>query len=369
MLEILSCAKGKNGYEIELKENIFYPDGKGGQLGDRGVIGEAKILEVKENRVIIDKELELGKYNFSIDENRRRDIAEQHTAQHLFSAIAYTDYQLNTVGFRMAEEYTTVDLDSNNISNETIANIEKKANDIIEKAIQLKIYILNHQDAMKVEGLRRAIKEKITGDIRFVEIPGVDLGACAGFHVENTKDIRLFKLINYEKIKGNYTRFYFLAGNRAINDYGFKHNLSRELCHTFSCKNNEIIEMVNKFLDEKKKSEGELRNLASNYAELLSEKLKKEAGIIGDKKVIVYIGDKFIAQSLGRYIDLDEYILITGSDENYSMMSNKINCKEFIKCLINIHSEIKGGGNESKGNFKGKISKDELLDNLKTFLS
>ena len=369
MVEVLNCNKIKNGYEIELKENVFYPDGKGGQLGDRGYIGESKILEVKESKVIVDRELSLGEYKYSIDENRRRDIAQQHTAQHLFSAIAYNDYQLNTVGFRMAEEYTTVDLDSNTISDETIEALEFKANEIIEKAIQLKIYIMNHEDAMKVEGLRKAIKDKVTGDVRFVEIPEVDLGACAGFHVENTKDIRVFKLINHEKIKGNYTRFYFIAGDRALNDYSFKHRLSRDLCHIFSCKNEEIVEMVDKFLDEKKKVEGELKNLAANYSELLSEKLMREAKTIGENKVIIYLGDKVVGQFLGRYIDLDNYLLITGSDENYSLMSNKVNCKEFIKHIITTQGGIKGGGSETKGNFKGKISKDELLNNLKTFLS
>lgn len=269
----------------------------------------------------------------------------------------------------MAEEYTTVDLDSNTISDETIEELEFKANEIIEKAIQLKIYIMNHEDAMKVEGLRKAIKDKVTGDVRFVEIPEVDLGACAGFHVENTKDIRVFKLINHEKIKGNYTRFYFIAGDRALNDYSFKHRLSRDLCHIFSCKNEEIVEMVDKFLDEKKKVEGELKNLAANYSELLSEKLMREAEIIGDNKIVIYLGDKVVGQFLGRYIDLDNYLLITGNDENYSLMSNKVNCKEFIKHIITTQGGIKGGGSETKGNFKGKISKDELLNNLKTFLS
>ena len=90
MVEVLNCNKIKNGYEIELKENVFYPDGKGGQLGDRGYIGESKILEVKESKVIVDRELSLGEYEYSIDENRRRDIAQQHTAQHLFSSIEYS---------------------------------------------------------------------------------------------------------------------------------------------------------------------------------------------------------------------------------------------------------------------------------------
>ena len=222
-VEILNCEKIKEGYIIKLNDGNgpFYIDGKGGQLGDRGTLGESNVLEVKDGSIITDKEVPLGEQEYTIDMERRKDIACQHTAQHLFSALAYNDYQLNTVGFRMAEEYTTVDLDSNTISEETITELENKANEIIRKAIELKIYTLNHEEALKIEGLRKAIKDKVTGDVRFVEIPEIDLGACAGFHVENTKDIKLFKILSHEKIKGNYTRFFFIAGDRAIKDYAF----------------------------------------------------------------------------------------------------------------------------------------------------
>ena len=100
--------------------------------------------------------------------------------------------------------------------------------------------------------------------------------------------------------------------------------------------------MVDKVLDEKKKVEGELKTLAANYSELLSEKLMREAEIIGDNKIIIYLGDKVVGQFLGRYIDLDTYLLITGNDENYSLMSNKVNCKEFIKhlSLLKVESKV-----------------------------
>ena len=188
--EVLNCEKIKEGYIIKLSDGngSFYIDGKGGQLGDRGTIGESIVLEVRDGSIVIDRELTLGEYEYTIDAERRKDIACQHTAQHLFSALAYNDYQLNTVGFRMAEEYTSVDLDSNTISEETIKELENKANEVIRKAIELKIYTLNHEEALKIEGLRKAIKDKVTGDVRFVEIPDIDLGACAGFHVENTKE-------------------------------------------------------------------------------------------------------------------------------------------------------------------------------------
>lgn len=370
-VEVLSCEKIKEGYIVKLKDGneSFYIDGKGGQLGDRGTIGESIVLEVKDGSILVDKEVALGEQECSINMERRKDIASQHTAQHLFSALAYNDYQLNTMGFRMAEEYTTVDLDSNTITEETIKELENKANEVIRRAIELKIYTLNHEEAMKIEGLRKAIKDKVTGDVRFVEIPDTDLGACAGFHVENTKDIKLFKILSHEKIKGNYTRFFFIAGDRALKDYAFKHELSKELCHIFSCKDHEILTMLNKSLDEKKKIETEMKMIASEFSELLGEKLMKEAEGINGYKFIIYVGDKTTVQYLPRHINPEEYLLITGSEDSYSIISNKINCKDFLKELTSANNNIKGGGNQIKGNFKGKISKEELKKQLETFLN
>ena len=370
-VEVLSCEKIKEGYIVKLKDGNepFYIDGKGGQLGDRGTIGESIVLEVKDGSILVDKEVALGEQECSMNMERRKDIASQHTAQHLFSALAYNDYQLNTMGFRMAEEYTTVDLDSNTITEETIKELENKANEVIRRAIELKIYTLNHEEAMKIEGLRKAIKDKVTGDVRFVEIPDTDLGACAGFHVENTKDIKLFKILSHEKIKGNYTRFFFIAGDRALKDYAFKHELSKELCHIFSCKDHEILTMLNKSLDEKKKIETEMKMIASEFSELLGEKLMKEAEEINGYKFIIYVGDKTTVQYLPRHINPEEYLLITGSEDSYSIISNKINCKDFLKELTSANNNIKGGGNQIKGNFKGKISKEELKKQLETFLN
>ena len=370
-VEVLSCEKIKEGYIIKLSDGNgpFYIDGKGGQLGDKGIIGGSIILEVRDGNIVIDREITLGEHEYTIDGERRKDIACQHTAQHLFSALAYNDYQLNTVGFRMAEEYTSVDLDSNTISEETIKELENKANEVIRKAIELKIYTLGHEEALEIEGLRKAIKDKVTGDVRFVEIPDIDLGACAGFHVENTKDIKLFKILSHEKIKGNYTRFFFIAGDRAIRDYAFKHELSKELCHIFSCKDYEILTMLNKSLEEKKKTETEMKMIASEFAELLGEKLIKEAEEINGYKFIIYVGDKVTVQYLPRHINPEEYILITGSEDSYSIISSKVNCKDFLKELTSVNNDIKGGGNQIKGNFKGKISKEELKKQLETFLN
>ena len=286
-VNVLNCEKIKNRYQVTINPHVFYIDGKGGQLGDRGKIGQADVIEVNENYVFTNQNLEPGEYSYSIDMTRREDIAQQHTAQHTFSAVAFNDYDFNTVGFRMADEYTTVDLDSNTITNETIEQIEKKVNDIINQGIDIKIYIVNHDEAFSIEGLRKPIKEKITGDVRFVEIPHIDIGACAGFHVNNTREMRLFKIINHEKIKGNFTRFYFLAGNRALNDYSYKHMLTRELCHTFSCTENNILDMVDKMNSSKLEAENSLKHLAIEYSSLLAKDVINNAISIKNYKLVI----------------------------------------------------------------------------------
>lgn len=62
-VSVKNCEKIKNGYLVEVEpKDILYIDGKGGQLGDRGKIEEAQILEVKESGVVVDRELEYGEY-------------------------------------------------------------------------------------------------------------------------------------------------------------------------------------------------------------------------------------------------------------------------------------------------------------------
>ena len=360
-IKVLTCEQNKKRYAITVDpKDIFYVDGKGGQLGDRGTIGIADVVEVAEDKIFVNRELEVGEHDYTIDEKRRKDIAQQHTAQHTFSAIAFNNYDFNTVGFRMSEEYTTVDLDSNNITDEIIEKIEKQVNDVINQGIDIKVYTLNHDEAMNMTGLRKPIKEKITGDVRFVEIPHVDLGACAGFHVDNTREMRLFKIINHEKVKGDYTRFYFLAGDRAIKDYNYKHMMSRELCHTFSCKENEILDMVDKAMDAKLHAENEVKSISFEYAELLSKKLVDEAIKVGNFKLVTYSGNKMVGDNLHKNISDSDVILITSTGDSHAIVSQAIDCKGFIAYVVGKNPNIKGGGSKIRGNFKGTLSEDEI---------
>lgn len=351
-------------YEVE--NNPFYVDGKGGQLGDRGYISNAKVVEVTENFIILDRNLEDGEYPFEINLNRRVDISKQHTAQHIFSALAYKKFNLNTVGFRMAEEYTTVDLDSKDISGEMIEDLEKSVNQVISQNIEIEEIIYSNEEAHKLENLRKQVKDKIKGDVRFIKIADIDICACAGFHVKKTAEIKLFKIINYEVIKGNWTRFYFLAGDRAILDYKEKHNITKILTNIFSCKTNEILEMLNKSLKEKEKIEQDLKNISYKYTEILAKEIQEKYIEYKGVKIIFYNEDKNISDILSRFINLDKFLLVCGFDKNYTLTSNCVDCQKLIKNIV-ATSSIKGGGGSKKGNIKldTNYKTEEILEIIK----
>lgn len=369
LIKIKSCEKSKDNYSIKIEypENTadkIYPDGKGGQLGDRGTINGVKILEAKENEIIVEKPLDLGEYEVCIDEKRREDIAVQHSAEHLFSGIALKDYNLNNVGFRMGEEISTVDLDSDCIPEETILEIERKINEAVSKGAKVCENIINHEEAPNVTGLRKALSPKITGKIRLVEIESYDFCACAGFHVKNIKDIRVFKMVSHERIKGKYTRFSFVAGDRALNDYCRKAEIIKNLNQKFSCRDFELVEKIDNYRGEfenLKKSHGAL---LQNYAELLGNSLLKECLEINSHKVIVFNGEKDIVDYLRKFFGNKDITFVGTAGDVTFISSQNINCSTLIKEVISADSTLKGGGGAKQGNIKGKISKELILKTL-----
>ena len=351
----------------EVLNSPFYVDGKGGQLGDRGTISDANIIEVKENLVILDKDLEDGEYTYFIDEKRREDISQQHTAQHIFSAEAYNNFGLNTVGFRMAEEYTTVDLDQKDISKEIIEKLEKLVNIDIKTDIVVEEEIYTNEEAHKIENLRKLIKDKIKGDIRFIKVGDIDICACAGFHVSRTSQVEIFKIINYENIKGNYTRFYFLAGERAKTDYNKKHDIIKKLTNIFSCKDDEILELLDKSLKEKAKTLTELKSLSMKYVELMVRDFENTFIEYKEHKILIYNEDENLVNILPRFVNLDEFLLLSGYDKNYALNSNIYDCKAIISNITKSFPTIKGGGGKNKGNIKldKTYNREELVELIK----
>ena len=371
---IKNCEKYNDNYAVEVEyidlfSTKIYPDGKGGQLGDRGHINNIKILEVKEDKVIIADELEKGEYEYSLDTERRNDIAVQHTAEHLFSGIALKDYNLNNVGFRMGEEVSTIDLDSDTISDEMVKELSDKVNEAISKGAKVLGTTVMRHEIETVEGLRKKISPKITDEyIRLVKIEGYDLCACAGFHVGDIKDLKVFKILSHERIKGKYTRFTFIAGQRALKDYEKKSEIIKSLNHKFSCRDNEILEKFENYQKEHEELKKSYNQLLQKYALSLKENILKNAVEINSHKIIFYHGDRELINELKK-VFAEEKITFAGFYEDSVLIASEdINCSALIKEIIKTDSTVKGGGGAKQGNIKGKISEDIIIKSFQNIL-
>jgi len=220
-VKVLKTGADTSGKFVILDHTEFYPDGKGGQLGDKGLIGNSnviKVLESTDNIIFhyVDQYPDSDTVECKIDRVRRKDISIQHTAQHILSGAFSKLFSIETVGFHMGEDYTTIDLNIEKINEESIFKVENLANEIVIENLKVKNYFVSESD---LQNLNLRKKEDLKGNIRIVEVEGFDLSMCGGTHVNSTGEIGLIKVIKQEKVKKINTRLFFVAGLRALRDY------------------------------------------------------------------------------------------------------------------------------------------------------
>lgn len=220
---ILEIARTDSGApaKVRFDATIFYPEG-GGQPPDLGWIGSAKVLDVQE----IDGDvwhtvsgdgadaLRLGETaHLHIDGERRLYHTQQHTGQHLLSAVLEQDYDIHTLSFHLGEEYCTIDVSSQNPADLRLDEVEAKVEAWIARDAPVRVHYCPPEDVSSFRLRKRPPADEAV--IRVVEIDGYDWSPCGGTHVERSGQIRALKILSVERYKGN-TRLYFVAGAHAI---------------------------------------------------------------------------------------------------------------------------------------------------------
>jgi len=202
------------GLDAELDRTAFYPT-SGGQLFDRGTLNSVPVVEVAETadgRILhrLASPLSPGPVHGEIDFTRRFDFMQQHSGQHLLSAVVESMFGFKTVGVHMGESSSTVDLETDSVSREQLAAAESRVNDVV---FENRPITIGFEDAAGASGLRKASER--TGELRIVTIEGYDRSACGGTHVRSTGEIGPVLLRRLDKVRGN-VRVEFLCGARAV---------------------------------------------------------------------------------------------------------------------------------------------------------
>jgi alanyl-tRNA synthetase len=66
-----------------------------------------------------------------IDWERRFDHMQQHTGQHLLSAVFWRELQMPTISFHLGESTSTIDLAGGSLAHHSLERVERIANEII----------------------------------------------------------------------------------------------------------------------------------------------------------------------------------------------------------------------------------------------
>lgn len=211
---VLSCTKEQNGFAVILDKTAFYPEG-GGQPADHGILGGARVLDVKEQDEKIvhycETSLEAGtQAEGIIDWERRLHLMQQHSGEHILSGFLHEATGCDNVGFHMGADCVTIDFNVP-LTPEQIEEAEAKANRYI---LENHPIITKYPDKETLAALPYRSKKELTGQVRIVEFPGADLCACCGVHVKMTGEIGMVKILSCQKFHAG-VRLEMLAGSAA----------------------------------------------------------------------------------------------------------------------------------------------------------
>ena len=232
---VVSCREETGGFAVTLDTTAFYPEG-GGQPCDLGTLGGVTVLDVQERggQVVhlCDGPLTVGdSVQGSIDRQRRFDLMQQHTGEHIVSGIICRRYGWHNVGFHIGAEDITIDFDGP-IPAEDLADIEAEANRAVWDNLPVRCWVPAPQELPTVQ---YRSKKALDWPVRIVQVPEVDSCACCGVHVERTGEVGLIKLFSCVKFHQG-VRIEMACGGRALGILNTVYDQNRQVSQAFSAK-------------------------------------------------------------------------------------------------------------------------------------
>lgn len=240
--------RANDGRTIYLDRTAFYAT-SGGQPFDTGTLAGIPVTDVVDEgdriaHVLAAPAPASETVSGSIDWARRFDHMQQHTGQHLLSAIFADRFKLDTVSVHFGATTSTLDLDTESLSRDKLLAAEGLANAAIAEPRAVSVAF---EDAASAAGLRKAPPRE--GEIRIVTIHALDRSACGGTHVRSTAEIGAILVRRTERVRKT-TRVEFVCGLRAVRTARADHELIAELAHSLGVAPAELVAATSAQRDE-----------------------------------------------------------------------------------------------------------------------
>ncbi len=281
---------------VVLDQSGFYPE-SGGQPGDRGTLGDTRVIDVVEREgdgavIHVLSDPVPGRHvEGKVDWQRRFDHMQQHTGQHILSAALEERLQAGTVGFHLGTLSSTIDLDVTGLTMEEVTGAETLANEVVwgDREIAIELADRGTLATYDVEP-----PGDITGPIRLLIIPGppgrgksppFDVNPCGGTHVARTGEVGTIKIVDLER-RGSETRVTFVCGARALRDYREKHDTLTALTSRMTVGYWELDGAIQRLQDESRELFRTQRELRQELLDLQARQLLTTAETQGRYAVV-----------------------------------------------------------------------------------
>lgn len=381
---VIACAQTASGYEIELSDTAFYPEG-GGQPGDKGTLFvKEQPVQVSDTRYagerivhVTDTAIQAGETIHGVlDWENRCDNMHGHSGEHILTGILYQTYGYENIGFHMGTQCITIDF-SGPLDESQVLALEQRANDIVRANLPVQESFPSEEERAH---MHYRSKKELSGTVRIITIADLDSCACCGTHVSATGEIGLIKIINFTNRKKG-VRLEVLCGRKALRAYQQEMRRVQAISRSLSVKPSEIQTAVEKLNTEKSIVYQQLHEMTKKY-------LKQKAVVSAqDSENTIHFEENLSIEYL-RYFctelleagTMHTYAVLSkitsegskaGDEEtppegyNYVIVSNTVDLKERVKELNNL-LKGRGGGSSTimQGTFfapKEMISKTLLV--------
>jgi alanyl-tRNA synthetase len=271
--------RAADGRTLYLDRTAFYPT-SGGQPFDTGTLGGAAVIEVidEDDRVAhrVAEAVVTEEVAGSIDWSRRFDHMQQHTGQHLLSAVFEELFGLHTVSFHLGAESATIDLEGGAVDARTVLDVERRANELVFANLPVTV---TFEDSKDVQGLRKPSERE--GTLRIISIADLDRSACGGTHVRSSGEIGPVLLRKLEKIRQS-VRIEFVCGGRAVRRARADFEALTKISQLFYASLDEAPAMVTAQLESTKSGEKARRKAELDLAVYRGRELYRETAPAAD---------------------------------------------------------------------------------------
>ena len=302
---VIDCIRTDDGlFAVELDRTAFFPEG-GGQYSDTGIIvtgngTEVNVLrvDVSDGRILhtVSNEISQGSIiTAALDKDKRLRRMQNHSGEHIISGLLHSLYGIENAGFHMTEgrvNEITIDTAAP-LTDEMLRRVEALANKAV---LENRRIICYYPSPELLETVEYRSKTELSGEIRLVEIEGIDVCACCAPHVTRTGEIGPIVIKSFMKYKRG-VRITAVCGEDALEYLRMAADSVSAIARMYSTQPEEAYSSV---LRREELIKDKLAEIYSLRRELLEYKLKDIAASVTDRSKSICVFEAGCDASLMR---------------------------------------------------------------------